>query len=382
MMHAQTLGSRLGSDERAPRSRGVDSGRPPRSADGSPSLPPELEQLEPWSSGRTWQTVACRRRDTGQTLLVTALVGAFEADARHRAEFLRRASSAFLLAELPNTWRYVSLWMWAGQTCIVAEHFHGCRLSDWMRHYASDARPVPIEACVRIVVDLLTLVRAIGGQLAPAMRKGGLGLPRIDPFAVFIDTDGGTRLAGFDAAMGQSYTQSERGLLFEELRYVPPETLEAVADERSLVYSCGLLLWELAAHRPAFRSAQDVARRAAGDDSQQLTLPEEPTLSRWVERATRARPEQRPTSRELLVDLERWLAERDLPEARQALGASVAAVMASRRRAWPSAAGSATTSPPARPLGRVRWELLVGALVALAALVLLGLLIARGASGR
>lgn len=94
----------------------------------------------------------------------------------------------------------------------------------------------------------------IGAQAAAALRYAhGRGLLHRDikPANLLLDTSGTVWVTDFGLAQRIEHA-AENPSIAGTLRYMPPEQLDGISDERSDIYSLGLTLYELAALEPAF----------------------------------------------------------------------------------------------------------------------------------
>jgi serine/threonine protein kinase len=122
---------------------------------------------------------------------------------------------------------------------VVHAHQRGVQL-----HAMIDGRArVPVGVAARIVAEAASAVQA----------AHDVGLLHLDlrPSNVFVTEDGHTRVADFGVAaayVDDAFTRP--GTRRQRFAYAPPETLEHEQyDERSDVFTLGVLLWELLAGR-------------------------------------------------------------------------------------------------------------------------------------
>jgi serine/threonine protein kinase/WD40 repeat protein len=125
-------------------------------------------------------------------------------------------------------------------------------------------------------------------------------------------------------------------------QYMPPEQFHGHTDERSDVYSLGLVLFELLTTRPAFPRGDwaTVERqvKAAGPLDPQALVPSVPTdLAAIVRKATAREPSRRyQSAADFAADLRRW--REGMPTAARPLGPLTRLWMWVRRHPWPTAA--------------------------------------------
>lgn len=144
------------------------------------------------------------------------------------------------------------------EVCVVSEYVDGEPLHMLMEGAMSGRSPLPVPVAVAIVADALGAVRALrkrwierlgqGEQVPERCLHGGL-CPASLVVATFGDTMLVEPLLWGTAASVQGFGPRSR-----MTAYFAPEQLEGEghADERSDVFSAGVMLWEMLANRPLF----------------------------------------------------------------------------------------------------------------------------------
>jgi WD40 repeat protein len=160
-------------------------------------------------------------------------------------------------------------------------------------------------------------VANVGVQVAEALsyaHKQGVLHRDIKPSNLLLDSQGTVWVTDFGLAKTtDSEDLTHTGDILGTLRYMPPEAFEGKGDARGDVYSLGLTLYELVAHRPAF-DEKDRHKLI-----KQMTEGEPPPLRKLrrdaprdlvtiIEKASDRDPARRyPTAGELVADLDRFL---------------------------------------------------------------------------
>ena len=181
------------------------------------------------------------------------------------------------------------------------------------------------------------IVAEIAGAVAHAHSKGILHRD-IKPGNVLLDREGRSWVTDFGLCRIDDAGQlTSDGAILGTLRYMAPEQIEGIADERSDVYGVGLLLFELLAMRPAFDSAK---RAKVVHDVLHTPVPRLRRLRRdvpraletIVQKATTKLPQERYASAEALQrDLRAYLEDRPI-SARPPSAFYLARLFASRHR--------------------------------------------------
>ncbi len=222
-------------------------------------------------------------------------------DAEFVARFIREAKSAARLSH-PNVVAVFDQGADAGHVFLAMEHIEGRTLRQVLRERI---RLSPAEA-----LDLLAPVLAA----LDAAHEAGIVHRDIKPENVLIADDGRVKVADFGLAgtVASVTGPNATGMLLGSVSYLAPEQAErGVADPRSDVYACGILLYELLTGVKPHRGGNPleiVAKHLREDVPPPSDLVEglPPELDALVGRATARNPDERPaTAGRLLAQLRR-----------------------------------------------------------------------------
>jgi hypothetical protein len=181
---------------------------------------------------------------------------------------------------------------------IISEYVEGQTLAELLQ------QPLPL-------VRKLELALQIASGLRHAHERGVLHRD-LKPSNVLIDKDGGARIADFGIALLR-HALPEGGagdpLLFSgtPCAMSPEQTLGQLGDERSDIFSLGLLYYELFTGTRAFDGASDQGVAAKIRGASQLPAVEvdaslPPELSRLIDRMLNKAPADRPASVALVLE--------------------------------------------------------------------------------
>jgi serine/threonine-protein kinase len=168
-------------------------------------------------------------------------------DAGFVSKFIHEARSAARLSH-PNVVAVYDQGADDGTVFLAMEYVAGRTLRDLLRERT---RLTPREA--------LDLLEPVLSALAAAHRAG-LVHRDIKPENVLLADDGRVKVADFGlarAAAAAQTGQTTHGLLMGTVAYLAPELASGQADERSDVYSAGIMLFEMLTGVPPF-TAEDV----------------------------------------------------------------------------------------------------------------------------
>lgn len=192
--------------------------------------------------------------------------------------------------------------------------------------------------------EALSITEQVASALAVAHDKGVIHRD-IKPQNILLDEGGRVKVADFGIARATGMTQlTATNVVAGTANYISPEQARGQpVDERSDIYSLGVLLWELLAGRELFdgRSMVEVALRHINDEPQPLRQirPDVSPLTEAVAAKALAKdPARRYQSAAAMLEA--------LASAREALRQPVAAPESTRAQTEPTAAVNGT---PARP---------------------------------
>jgi eukaryotic-like serine/threonine-protein kinase len=154
---------------------------------------------------------------------------------------------------------------------LVMEYIEGDTLARLLARAASEGNRLPEEIGIRILIDMLA------GLHAAHELRDELGQPTelvhrdVSPQNVLVGTDGITRIADFGVARAAARLSATRtGQLKGKIAYMAPEQAmgKADIDRRADVFAAGIVLWEVLAGRRLFK-----AENEAGTLSRVLSEP-------------------------------------------------------------------------------------------------------------
>jgi beta-lactam-binding protein with PASTA domain/serine/threonine protein kinase len=209
----------------------------------------------------------------------------------------------------------------AGHVFLVMELVEGRTVRDLLRENG----PLPPALALSVIEPVLS-------ALASAHRAG-LVHRDIKPENILISNDGVVKVADFGLARAVEFDDvaARTGVMMGTVAYCPPEQISrGPCDQRSDVYSAGVVLFELltgqapfAGDSPMAIAYQHVHGRVPAPSSRVATVP--PELDAIVVRSTSSDPASRP------ADASEFLSE--LRQIRSTLGLPVVPIPSPRRRA-------------------------------------------------
>jgi eukaryotic-like serine/threonine-protein kinase len=293
----------------------------------------------------------------------------FASDDAFVARFRREAQAAANLSH-PNI---VAIYDWGqdeGTYFMVMELIRGRTLREIVK---SDGPLLPKRSA------------EIAAEAAAALsiaHQHGVFHRDVKPGNIMITEDGSVKVTDFGIAraLDDSEELTRTGAVIGTATYFSPEQAQGLpADERSDVYSLGIVLYELLAGKPPFTGEspvavayQHVSEPAPSPDSVNPDTPRE--IAAIAEHAIRKKPEDRyQTADELRADLLRYLGGNEPVAAAAFLAAAPTAMIASAAAPPPVAVGpnsTATFDAPADQRSQAGYWAAVGALIVI---LLLGL---------
>jgi eukaryotic-like serine/threonine-protein kinase len=220
----------------------------------------------------------------------------------------------------------------AGHVFLVMELVDGRTVRDLLRENG----PLPPALALSVIEPVLS-------ALASAHRAG-LVHRDIKPENILISNDGVVKVADFGLARAVEFDDmaARTGVMMGTVAYCPPEQISRrPCDQRSDVYSAGVVLFELltghapfAGDSPMAIAYQHVHGRVPAPSSRVATVP--PELDAIVVRSTSGDPASRP------ADASEFLSE--LRQIRSTLGLPVVPIPPPRRRGTVSRVSSDSTA--------------------------------------
>ena len=147
---------------------------------------------------------------------------------------------------------------------LVMEYIEGDHLGALLGRSAKQGKRLPTDVVLKVVVD------ALGGLGAAHSLAGDDGAPLnivhrdVSPHNIMVGTDGISRLTDFGVAKAEVRMASTRAGQFKgKLSYMAPEQASTgEADQRSDLFSMGIILWESLTGRRLFRGENNAATLA------------------------------------------------------------------------------------------------------------------------
>jgi len=248
-------------------------------------------------------------------------------DDAYRARFKREAQAVAQLNH-PNIIHVYDVSEYQGQPFFVMELVAGQSLRDLVR-----GRELSIDRIIELVIQICD-------GLGAAHEKGVIHRD-IKPSNIVIDAYGRPKILDFGLAAIQGGEQlTKSGSTLGTVRYMSPEqVLGQEVDQRSDLFSLGVVLYELIADRTPFERENEAAtlRSITQDNPEPLArykadAPDE--LQRTVAKLLEKDPEMRyQLAGGVLSDLKRMIAPTQ---------SSVASVHAKKKMSWPLAVGGLT----------------------------------------
>jgi serine/threonine protein kinase len=172
--------------------------------------------------------------------------------------FLQEAEIASRIRH-PNVVPVVDVVAAADEVLLVQEYVHGVPLDRLFRSACSTAKPIPARVVVSIVAGVLAGLHAAHELRSDSGDPLHIVHRDVSPQNIVIGVNGAPRLLDFGVAQGAMSAQAPNGSrLAGKLAYMAPEQLRGdMVSRTSDVYSCGVLLWELATLRRLHAGSTD-----------------------------------------------------------------------------------------------------------------------------
>ncbi|AKF08591.1 serine/threonine-protein kinase [Sandaracinus amylolyticus] len=139
---------------------------------------------------------------------------------------------------------------------LVMEYIEGDHLGALLREAARAHTPIPPSIAARLVIDALEGLGAAHTLTDPDGLALGIVHRDVSPHNVLIGSDGVARITDFGVAKAEVRLSSTRDGQFKgKLSYMAPEQASSGrADQRSDLFSMGIVLWETLTGRRLFRA--------------------------------------------------------------------------------------------------------------------------------
>jgi serine/threonine-protein kinase len=139
---------------------------------------------------------------------------------------------------------------------LVMEYVEGDHLGSILREASRSSTPVPMPVVARVLIDALEGLGAAHGLADGDGKALGIVHRDVSPHNVLVGVDGIARITDFGVAKATVRLSSTRDGQFKgKLSYMAPEQAsEGSADQRSDLFSMGIVLWESLTGRRLFRA--------------------------------------------------------------------------------------------------------------------------------
>lgn len=204
---------------------------------------------------------------------------------------------------------------------FTMEYIPGKDLRQIVKAAAAGQVPIPLEHVLLIISSVAAGLHHAHTQVGLDGRPLKLVHRDVSPSNVLVSFEGTTKLVDFGiakAATAEALTSN--GTLKGKMPYMSPEQCSGEpVDQRSDIFSLGIVLWELTTGKPLFSATNDfsVLQRVSKADVPKPTdlIPKYPQrLEEIVMRALQRDPDQRyPSALELQTDLEEFAHDSRLP---------------------------------------------------------------------
>jgi len=144
---------------------------------------------------------------------------------------------------------------------LVMDYIEGDHLGALLRSAAKERARLPVPAVSRIVLDALAGLGAAHSLVGERGEPINLVHRDVSPHNIMVGKDGVTRLTDFGVAKAEVRLSSTREGQFKgKLSYMAPEHASSgEADQRSDLFSMGIVLWECLTGRRLFRGENNAA---------------------------------------------------------------------------------------------------------------------------
>ena len=143
---------------------------------------------------------------------------------------------------------------------LVMEYVRGASLSAILSLAREHGQPLPLPIAGRILVDALRGLSAVHELVDDDGVSLGVIHRDVSPHNLLVGVDGVTKLTDFGVAkMRNRAIETASGLVKGKVAYMSPEQARAhPLDQRSDVWSAGVVAWEVFANRRLFDSSNEV----------------------------------------------------------------------------------------------------------------------------
>ena len=210
--------------------------------------------VERLAVGGMAEVFLARERGAGErTVVVKRMHAATSADDDARARFLDESKLATLLQH-PNIVRVHEVGMHDGAYFMALEWLVGWELREVIDRTREMHAPLPVAIAVKLARDAARGLGAAHAARSPDGTPLSLVHRDVSPRNLFVTADGVVKILDFGIAKSKLRTrQTGAQVVVGTLGYMAPEQVDAgVVDQRSDVFSLGVVLHELLTGEPLF----------------------------------------------------------------------------------------------------------------------------------
>ena len=242
--------------------------------------------------------------------------------------FLEEARLAATLSH-PNIAQVYDVGKEGGTYFFTMEYLQGFDLARLLRTVFKRGEWPPLQHVLAIIIGTAAGLHYAHRKEGRDGRLLNIVHRDVSPSNIFITYDGGVKLLDFGIAKATTAkTVTETGSLKGKIPYMSPEQVRGEKlDQRSDIFSLGIVLWEMLARRRLFpKSASDleIMNTLAYDDvppPSSVRRDVDPDLDRIVRRALQCDRNQRfPTAQALQMGLEEYARRRQISISSAELG--------------------------------------------------------------
>ena len=259
-----------------------------------------------------------------KSVVIKRVLPAFTTNASFVQMFVGEARIAARL-EHPNIVRTYEFGEVGGQYFTAMEYLPGEDLAKTLDKLAFAHQHMPLHLAAGIVANVCAGLHFAHGLTDTAGRPLGLVHRDINPANVIVTYAGEVKIIDFGIAKTTTSSETQNGAVKGKLAYMSPEQLLARGvDQRSDVFSTGVVLWELLTGRPLFlRDNEGATLYAIMNEPLHAPSRYRPDIPRALDDITLTALARTPADRyesaeQLGIALERWLADQPKYDARAA----------------------------------------------------------------